>query len=80
MKACCVSMQQAVWDQGQRGFSVRLPDELDLTYTGNMPHIIFRAYDEGQDDHVHISTNIPVTVRGEIGFRFCPWCGEQLTS
>lgn len=75
MKPCCEPMAEHVSNLGQRLFSVYLPSK-DAPLMQSVPHIIFRAYDEGAE--VQISASVPVSIEGTMGFRFCPWCGSLL--
>jgi len=82
MKPCCEQMIEMMSMNGQRLFSAHLPDEevdIEAVSMNNVPHLIFRSFNAGQEQDVHIDTEVPVSVEGKIGFRFCPWCGTALT-
>src|SRR5260221_13970758 len=77
MKICCDSMRDAIASKGQGGFSIEISTPSMLISEG-IPLMVFRAYDEGQDEHVQIKASIPVSLDIKVGFMFCPWCGQPV--
>jgi hypothetical protein len=71
-------MREVAMQAGDRGFSVLLADETNSDPTRRVPGILFRAYDEGQEQAVRIEATVPVSVVGRMGITFCPWCGQRL--
>ncbi|MGI4791117.1 MAG: hypothetical protein ACRYFS_20000 [Janthinobacterium lividum] len=82
MKPCCEQMAEMIEMQGQRLFSAYLPKEnptpVSVFNMNNVPHLIFRSFDIEKEDYVRIVSEVPVSVEGRIGFKFCPWCGTAL--
>lgn len=65
---------------GKRLFSAYLPEsgETNQDTTFKVPHLVFRSYDAGRDQEVHIEATVPVSTEAKIGMKFCPWCGSKL--
>lgn len=74
-------MKELVQVYRQRGFSAFVPDQrkpLSGEAYSRLPHLMFRAYDFGEESQVSIVSDIPVSIEGVVGIQFCPWCGNSL--
>jgi hypothetical protein len=71
---CCAGMQALHENFGLRGFGGLFRRDLGI----NRFLLQFRALDDGQLLGGLPPSDVPVSLAGETGMWFCPWCGSEL--
>jgi hypothetical protein len=71
---CCAGQRALHENLGKRGFSGLVSTDLGIVRF----LIQFRAVDADKKVDLSANRDIPISLAGEIGQRFCPWCGVDL--
>ena len=74
---CCTGFQAAYLHAGKRGIGIAVartdPDHPAFRFQ-------FRAVDRGFEPSVTVAVSgVSVSIVVEMGARYCPWCGQNLT-
>lgn len=71
---CCAGFEGHLYTRGGRGFAIHVQPykSVDSDFI-----LQFRSVNPG-DEHELADVRVPVTLLGEVGFQYCPWCGRNV--
>lgn len=73
MRWCCATLQDWYAAAGERGIGLLIERSTD----GRAVFLLqYRSIDPGKE--ALVSSQTPVTLSGQVGITFCPWCGQNL--
>jgi hypothetical protein len=72
---CCPGFESHVGFGGERGLSIVVDSDLRAR---PQFFIQYRAVDLGTEASIRLEDGVPVTLAGQTGLLFCPWCGRDL--
>jgi hypothetical protein len=71
---CCLGLESLFANFGLRGFDGLFRRDLGI----NRFLLQFRTVDSGKELTVRAPADLAVSLAGQTGMRFCPWCGVEL--
>ncbi len=74
MKWCCSTFRDWFEEAGKRGLSIVVDETAGGDPLFFIQHRSVEIGDEGPKDYPR-----PLTLVGQVGVLFCPWCGASLT-